>query len=302
AGDIQVFSNIESERSLDVIYEAWWQQLFFDDRLRVKVGKIDANTEFAFVDIAGGFANSSAGFQPTMLGFPTYPDTAFGVNAFYTFGDREGTNLTLGYGFYDGALGADGVPTGRLGPASFFSDDRSDDYAHHAQADLAWNPSGEGAWWRDGRASVGVLHHTGTFGRFGGGDEDGSTSLFATVEQRLFDSKRSEASGVYVFGQYGWADEDISDFAQHFGVGVVLRSTFPGRDDDEAGVYFTYADLSDAVGAGFDDDESVVEGYYTLSLTPAVFVQPSVQFIMNPSGDDAIDDALVIGLRVGVEF
>ena len=66
AGDIQGFTNIENDRSLDVIYELWYEQLFADGCVRVKVGKVDANSEFAYVapmqdfSAAGELTNSSA--------------------------------------------------------------------------------------------------------------------------------------------------------------------------------------------------------------------------------------------------
>ena len=76
----------------------------------------------------------------------------------------------------------------------------------------------------------------------------------------------------------------------------------PGRPDDSTGLYATYVDLSDSSGAGFDDDEFALDVYYRLAVTPAVFVQPELQYIVNPSGDSSIDNALVGGIRVGVTF
>lgn len=97
-GDIQGFSNIELESSLDALYELWYEQKFVDGKYRIKVGKVDANTEFNFVDAAGGFANSSAGFSPTIFTFPTYPNPAMSVNVFATLVENDGKAFTLGYG------------------------------------------------------------------------------------------------------------------------------------------------------------------------------------------------------------
>ena len=41
---------------------------------------MDANTEFAAPSIAADFLNSSMGFSPTILSFPTYPDPRPGLN------------------------------------------------------------------------------------------------------------------------------------------------------------------------------------------------------------------------------
>lgn len=324
AGDIQFFSNIEYDRSLDIIYELWYEQSLFDDRLRLKVGKVEANNEFNYVDAAVEFANSSAGFSPTIFAFPSLPDPATSINVFGTVVDDEGFNLTLGYGLYDGAAAVDGVRTGTRGPSTFFSDDRSDDYFHIWQADFSWEAIlSEGSLLKDGRVSLGGWYHDGEFDRFDGGTEDGTAGLFVTGEIRWFDPDRvmteagsSEAPahsasqaggdapdrGVYLFAQYGWADDDVSEVAQHFAGGVVWRGPYASRPDDSCGIYASLADLSGSPAAGFDNDEFVVDVYYRLQLTPAVYMQPEFQYIVNPSGDAAIDDAVVVGVRIGVAF
>jgi porin len=320
AGDIQVFSNIENDRSLDVIYEMWYQQLFLEDRLRVKVGKVDANSEFAFVDVAGDFTNSSAGFSPTIFAFPTYPDPATAVNIFGTLAQSDRATLTIGYGFYDGAAGADGVRTGSRGPSSFFSDDLSGDYFHIAQVDLAWDAlMPEGNMFKDGRLSLGGWYHDGVFDRFDGGTERGVLGFFATGEIRLFDPDRvgpaggdagtvagaEEAPpdrGVYLFAQYGWADDEVSEIGHHLAGGLVWRGPSAGRPDDSVGLYASLAVLSDEPGAGFSRDELALETYYRVQVMPAVFVQPGAVYIVNPSGDSDVDNAVVLSLRVGVSF
>ena len=157
-----------------------------------------------------------------------------------------------------------------------------------------------------GRVSAGVWHHTGEFERFDSGTEDSSGGFFATGEVRLFGSSPRDdfatSHGVFVFGQYGWADEEVSEVGQHLAGGVVWRGVLPERADDSAGVYVTLADLSDKDGAGFRDNELAIDVYYRLQLAPAVFVQPELQFIVNPSGDPDADDVIVGGLRVGITF
>ncbi len=306
AGDLQVFSNIENDRSLDVIYELWYEQVLFDDRLRVKVGKVDANSEFAYVgsllafSAAGEPTNSSAGFHPTIQGFPSYPDPAMSVNVFVTPYDDGDLNLTLGYGFYDGAAGVDGVATGSRGPSSFFSDDKSDDFFHIAEAQLAW-----AAWGGlpEGSLSLGGWHHTGAFDTFAGGTDSGTTGFYATIQQRLLAPRGiDEEHGLYVFAQLGWADEDVAEVVRVYAAGAVLVGLGDVRPDDRLGVYASLAELSDVPGAGFDRDELALEAFYRLQFTPAVYLQPGVQVIVNPSGDEAVDDALVGQVRLGVTF
>lgn len=305
SGDLQVYSNIENDRSLDTIFELWYEQLLWDDRIRLKLGKLDANGEFAYVDAAGDFANSSAGFSPTIFAFPSYPDPSTSVNLFGRVADGDGWCVTLGYGLYDGAAAVDGVRVGVRGPSTFFSDDLSDDYFHIWQGEVAWDELRPGSrFLRDGRVSVGGWYHSGKFERFDGDTEDGAAGFFMTGEIRVFapDDDGESERGVYAFGQYGWADEDVTEVGQHFGLGAVWRGPTDARQNDSFGVYLSLAELSEADGAGFEDDEFVVDGYYRWELTPAVYLQPEIQYIVNPSGNPDIDDALVAGLRIGVVF
>ncbi|MEM1446672.1 MAG: carbohydrate porin [Planctomycetota bacterium] len=306
AGDIQVFSNIENDRSLDVIYELWYEQLLFEDRLRVKVGKVDANSEFAYVvplltfSASGELTNSSAGFQPTIQGFPSYPDPATSINVFWNAIEEQAWSLTLGYGLYDGAAGVDGVTTGSRGPSSFFSDELSDDYFHVAEAQVGWASL---AGLPEGGVSVGGWFHTGDFERFDGDIESGTGGLYATVQQRLTAPQGDEAEqGLYVFGQFGWADEDVAEIAQVYGLGAVLAGVGDIRPDDKLGVYASLAVLSDEAAAGFDRDELAIETFYRLQITPAAYLQPGLQYIVNPSGDATVDDAVVGQVRLGLTF
>ncbi|MEM6459478.1 MAG: carbohydrate porin [Planctomycetota bacterium] len=306
AGDLQGFSNLENDRSLDVIYELWYEQKLFDERLRIKVGKVDANSEFAAVaplqafSAAGELTHSSAGFVPTILGFPSYPDPATSVNVFVTPVRGDAGELTLGYGFYDGAAAVDGVPTGSRGPSTFFSDDRSDDFFHIAELQWSW-PTLAGL--PDGGLSVGGWYHAGAFPTFAGGTDTGTAGAYATVQQRLTAPSGNDAEdGLYVFAQLGVADEDVAEVARLYAAGLVQVGLGSVRPADRLGLYASLAELSEATGAGFDGDELAIEAFYRAQLTPAVYLQPGLQLIVNPGGDPALDDALVGQLRLGITF
>lgn len=291
AEDLQGLTNIEIDRSLTAIYELWIEHEIEDANLRLKVGKVDANSEFDALDMLGGFSNSSAGFSPTIFALPTYPDPAFSVNFFWSPTDA----ITLMYGVYDGALAADGVLTGSRGPSSFFDDALSNDWFHIAQVGLEWDRHDGGG------LTLGGWHHTGSFDRFDGGTDEHASGFFATFHQTFWRDEYSERSIELGF-QYGWSNPDISEVEHHLGVGGVMHAPFASRGDDEVGVYCTWADLSDEPGAGFDENESAIDAYYAIALHPNAALRPEIQYIFNPSGDPMIDDALVLGVRLELSF
>lgn len=311
-GDIQAFDNIMTDANLDQIAEVWYEQKLFGDVVRVKFGKVDVNSEFGFPIVGADFIHSSAAYSPTSGAvFTTYPNPATSVNVFAYPTEW----WYIGAAMYDGA-GGDGIMTGGRGPATFFSDDKSSDWFLIAETGASWKNlfGADAAHGLRGRCAIGAWHHTGDFARFDGGTEsDGSTGFYALVEQRILsraaaDGASAEAGeeddlrGLWIFAQYGHADGEVMEIENHVGVGVALLGTFGGRDDDSAGVYVSWADLSDAPEAGFSEDETALEFFYKVQLTPFMSVRPDLQVIWNPSGDAEIDTAVVGGVRLEVTF
>lgn len=296
-GDYQGISNIETGTNVDQIAELWYEQKLFENVLRLKVGKIDANAEFAFVEASSDFLHTSAGFLETIVDFPTYPDPAMGVVLFAYPTD----NLYAGAGFFDGAL-ADGIRTGGRGPETFFSDDESEAWFIIGEGGLTWKEFlGGGA----GRLSAGVWHQSAIFESFDGGTQGGTTGFYIMAEHQFWRrgaADEESEKGLFGWVQYGWADEDVWDMGNNIAGGVTLRGTFSGRDDDSAGVFLSFADLSDAEGSPYEGNETALEFTYRIQVTPAVVIRPDLQFIFDPSGDPTIDDAVVGAIRFEVTF
>lgn len=292
AGSFQAPSNLEYARNVDEIAELWFQQKLWGGAVRVKAGKIDANAEFAFVGAAADFQNASAGVTPNILFIPTVPAQATGIVAFV----YPTESWYVGAGFFDGAT-QDGIRTGGRGPADFFSDARSSSWYWIAETGLTWDCESMGA----GRAAIGGWHATGDFARFDGNIEEGSEGFYALAEQQVWRRGADEESkdkGIFAFGQYGWADKDVTVLGQHIAAGLVLKGTCSARCDDSIGAYWSMIDVSKDVLTGADRDEV----YYKAQVTPWCYIQPCVQHIIHPSGRAAIDDATLLGVQIGVAF
>ena len=95
-GDLQTLSELDSDPFTQVS-EYWYEQGLFDNKLRVRVGKQDGNTNFAVVDYGLDFINSSFGLPPTVP-IPTFPDPGLGIALFLEPVDW----LWIGGGVYDG--------------------------------------------------------------------------------------------------------------------------------------------------------------------------------------------------------
>jgi porin len=293
-GDAQGLSSLSSA-NVEQIAEVWLET-WLCDQLRIKAGKIDWNSEFAFREIGGEFVNSTPLVPPTVVAYPTYPNPATAVQAFFVPSDR----FYLGAGVFDGAQ-ADGIQTGKRGPRGFFSDDESDAYFYTAELGTGW-PGGER--WGSGRFALGAYYHSASFATFDGGTDRGTAGLWVNFEQRVWreNPTADDPQGIGVFAGYSNADADVSAFAATFVAGLEWTGPVPGRDLDIFGAGAFWADLSNREGAGTPRDEIAFECFYKVALTPAVSLKPELQYIVNPSGADDANDVLVGLLRLEILF
>ncbi|RJS94105.1 carbohydrate porin [Salinisphaera sp. Q1T1-3] len=282
-GDLQVYSNID-ETPFDAFYALWYRQSLFNDHLALKIGKMDINDDFAYVDNGQGFIHSSPGFSPTVLGFPSYPDPATGVAVF--------ASLPSGWyaraGIYDGSS-LNGRRTGTRGPRDFLT---NDDRFTIGEAGLDYRLGD-----RTGRLGVGYWRHASTLERFDGGTDNGSDGLYIVWDQSLYADPTSTFA-IDGFAQYGQADDTVSEMTSHVGAGVQITGLFQGRDADVTGFMASRVGLSNAPGADFTaDQETAIEVFHAVRATNWLTIKPDFQYIINPGGM-GLDDARVATLRV----
>lgn len=290
-GDWQWVSSIASDRR-DEIAELWYEQKLMDDQVRLKLGKIEPCYEFDVSEIGAMFLNSSSGQSPTIPGFPTYPDSAFGFIGDYAPSEI----LYLRAGVFDGnqqegkTLGDDGPRTVFKGPSDLFL---------IAEVGFGWNTES-----LPGRAAVGVSYHTGTFDRFDGGTDDGVLGYYAVLEQVLHKESDDpeDAQATRLFLRAGFTDADTYDVRYHLGGGVVATGLCPERDEDSIGVGVNFIGFSNAADADFAGDELNLELFYAAQVTPYLAITPDLQYVINPGGDESLDDALVLGVRFVLNF
>ncbi len=293
-GDVQGLDNLDADGRTQ-ISEIWYEQLLLGEQVRIRIGKVDVNSEFAYVDNGGEFLNSSMGFSPTVFVMPSYPDPAFGFTLFI----YPSESLYAGIGMIDGSA-QEGIATGSRGPSTLFG--APGDLFYIAEAGSTWALNERTL---PGRVGVGVWVHDGDFVRFDAGMEDRAVGFYFVLDQMLWrenSEDEEDSQGLAGFMQYGYADANLSSVEHHIGVGATWTGAIPERDDDVLGLGISVARLSDDPAAGFTDDaETAFELFYRLQLTPYIAVKPDLQFIKNPGGAGA-DDALVGTVRVEISF
>lgn len=152
---------------------------------------------------------------------------------------------------------------------------------------------------RPAQLYVGIAHAEVDFTEFSGGDTNSSSRIYAH-----FDFQPMEDLTLFAFGAYT-SQDDVAMMPLQISAGANYKGLLPGREDDRTVAFITYGQLSDDFGDSIGADldyEMVYEVGHRIQLTPAIYVQPAVQYIQNPGATGDIDDAIVVGAWIGASF
>lgn len=141
---------------------------------------------------------------------------------------------------------------------------------------------------------------------FGGGaTQSGHAGMFLSFDQAVFNETPDGRQGLGAFVRYGWHDGDVNRFAHFWSMGFQYDGLLPGRDEDRWGAALYSVHASDrfraAVNPGFSR-ETGYETYYRMQLSPWMTLTPNVQYVVNPGGSNAIEDAVAANLRLRITF
>ena len=132
--------------------------------------------------------------------------------------------------------------------------------------------------------------------------------FYLSFDQMLHkeNSNLEDSQGLGAFLRYGHANRKKNDITNFWSVGLQYKGLLDGRNDDVLGLGFARGIFSNSASTTYTEDyENAVELYYGAQITPWLAVSPSVQYITNPSNPDnaeTADDAVVLGIRVQMNF
>lgn len=288
-GDFQVLSNIDAD-DYKQISEIWYRQTFLDERLWIKLGKQEANKDFAVVKHGCEFINSSPGFSPT-IPLVTYPDQDWGA----VLGVRPAERLSVKLGIYqgrpDGGRSIGATLDNLYGPMVMVEPALRFDIAEW-QGRLRM-----GGWWNGDRFERLDRSEpsSGTVGE--------SYGWYLTWDQHLWRKRTGDEEDhrrVCCFAQYGWAPKDRSEVEHYIGGGIQWTGAIPRRDEDIIGLGIFHVEFSD--DANFDKgSETAMEIFYKVQVFRWMSTKLDVQYIADPA-EAADKDALVGGMRFEVSL
>lgn len=272
-------------RQINQISECWYQQKLFNNKVRLKVGKQDANTDFGYLNSGWDFLNLAFSVNPTTP-MPTYPDQAnFGFVA--EINPKEWLSIRNGiYSKFNVPFNITEIemkPTIKGLPGRYNIG--------------AWEMSdSNGMSVADGLDSGGNVYYNNFNRNYG---------MYAQFEQMVYKEQKdneNDMQGLVVFGQFGMSPSNRNDMNRYMGGGLHYVGLIPKRDKDIAGLAVasgTFAgrlgDISSQIG-----NETAIEAFYRFYLSKWFYLQPDVQYIMNPSG--TYPSSVAVGLRTVITF
>jgi porin len=290
-GDFQLLDTYDVHR-FGHISEYYYQHSLFDDKFSMKVGKQEANFDFCALSSGFNFANASFSFMPT-IPLPSYPNPAMGLSAKI----QPTSWLSFKSGWYDGeaAGGQTGFQALDARRKSFFIEE------------LGIQPNIKD---HKGNYFIGYYLHTGHSDEVTAADDPRTfaqtNGWYMGAEQMVLKENKDadDTQGLTLLGQLGWKPHDRSEVSRYWSLGTQYQGLIPGRDNDLIGMATANAGFSSRL-KGIEDDgrygaESVLEFYYKVQLTPWLAIQPDMQVIMHPNGQEK--SAFVMGLRTFITF
>lgn len=288
AGDAQAVSNIEAGTQALRLYEAWIEQKI-GNRLSVKGGLYDLNSEFDTLDAAGLFVSSPHGIgtdfaQSGQNGPSIFPSTSLAARIQWLPSEGWAVRVAV----------LDGVPGDPAHPRRTtikLGDDDGALLVGELQAPLG-----------RGKLLLGRWQYTAHFDRNDGtGAGTGNSGFYIRGEFPLIERVGRKVDTFFRLGKAAGRYNMFDEFASG---GLKFSGWVPGRDEDEFGVAFAASLTSDshrtATGAG--TSEIAIEATYRAPVAPRLVLQPSIHYVVSPSADPEIADAFVLGLRAEFSF
>lgn len=301
-GSVQGYNSLPGSPPLTrtELYELWFRQALFDDKLYVRVGKTVTTLDFNNVIKPDVLLNgaptipavTSLIYTPiftntTMLGvIPGFYNSAYGV----TLNLTPTKDWYLSYGIYDGNS-ARGVQTGLTGPTF------NGNYFQIGEVGAAWVL---GKNQLPGTLGVGLWHQTGliiqpTL------SEKGASGVYAFGSQRIwYRHPGYDNSGVSAFYQYGINNSSALPMKQFVGAGLTAFGLIANRAEDSIGVGTAVSWLNHK--SFVRENELMYQAYYQANIIKNIYLEPALTYIPTPGASPNLSAAWTGTLRAIVLF
>jgi porin len=309
AGTVTGYDGLTGPPPLDrtELFQLWWRQRLFGDKLFIRVGKVVPIYDFnnvvrpvpmeepsRSIPAVTGLIYTAIFTNPTMLGaIPGYYNSAYGITTTFT----PTKNFYASYGVYDGSL-ANGRQTGISAVPDF-----SGYYFQIGELGGSWllgpdslpGSVGLGGWGQTGRLTAGKGPSAVT--------QNGTGGFYTFGQQRLWLRHPGvDNSGINSLFQFGINDSRTMLASEYFGLGLTGFGLVPHRESDSVGVGSAWSWLNRLPGSGFRSNELILQVYYQALVFGGVSFQPTFSYIPNPGASTSVQGATALTLQSTILF
>jgi porin len=296
AGTLQGVDNIEVGRDRTKLYQAWIEQDLFGGKAALLVGLADLNAEFYQNDSAGillapafGIGSELAATGPN--GPSIFPSTALTARLRVALG-ANGYAKAAVVNARSGVLGDPGGVDWRMRDGALLI--------------------GETGWTVHGKIAVGYWRYTKRqedirlVSSDGMPAEANSQGAYLMIDQPVT-ARAAPGPSISLFMRIGVSDGATTPFRGGWQLGTLVGRVFASRPASQLSIGINRGSLSGRYRANaayaqlpLSHGETGVEATYSDQITPYLRLQPDFQYVLNPSGNPSVRNALIVGLRVVV--
>jgi len=285
-GDFQGVSNIEAG-NWTYIYELWYKQSF--KNISVILGIQDLNVDFGSSEYAGLFLNGSFGTHSTIadnLPAPIFPLPVLGAQVQIQLNEKISWKTIV----FDGC--ADDFYTNPHNTIwRLKKEDGLMTFTEFTRLDTLKKLPGTyrfGAYYHNHIAitdetNPGNTTYTNNYG------------IYMVIDQTIHTTKKGKQ--ISLFNQTSVSPATINNHWYYIGFGCDISGLIQKRPNDIAGIAMAHAGFKQ----GIHKHETVLEASYQFNFNEHFFLQPDLQYIINPAGTDIkLKNATVATLRFGL--
>jgi porin len=288
--------------------ELYFKEKLCKGNLNLKAGRLDAGNDFLQSPLNYYFVSNAFDGNPISVffnsGFNAYPNATWGAYLDFKIKHQFKTQL----GVYN------------INPNIYKNRYHGTNFTFHekggvliiGQFDYLLNqaPKSTGL---PGNYRIGYFYQTGKKAEFSGEQHKGNYSIYAMLDQSVYHNKDA---WITPFANFIFAPQNRNLFPFFFDCGFTYDGIVKGRPDDALAFGAAYGSYSPDLrhvqrearrnktlgpfGNQPQDFELVLELNYWWQVTKWFVVTPDIQYIVHPKGHPNVENALVIGVQIGV--
>ncbi len=298
--DIQYFNNAEGLGNRIYLYQLYYKQSLFNDKLDLLIGQQDLNIEFALPINGGGLMNSSFGLHPDIsVNFPQFSTYPFTTQGFRAIG-KITNNLSIMGAVFNGGMKE--VEANKYG-TNWLWDKENDGL--FTMGEIVFDKKKDNEHDMLSIKAGGYKHTMGAESL--NPDEPGKIlndryGVYGIIDAVLFREKNNPEHGLGMFAQISSSPSMSNILTSYYSGGLAYTGLIKGRDEDILSVGYTSANLNKFLYQDIDgmtNAESVLDISYMLTLHESIVIQPDFQYLMNIGGVKG-HNAAVFMIRVSL--